>query len=223
MQPDLPSRLPVTGRKLLRASAGALLAAAAIFVVAVLPAEYGIDPLGTGKALGLLAINPLAPPSAPILNTGLPVQSGPMTHYPGVIQFDSVALTVNPYDYVEYKYHLARGASMVFSWQADAPLIHEFHGEPDTYPKDKVQSYDKSRRQAGNGSLVAPFNGIHGWYWENPGSTPIHVKLVSAGYYTQAVQIKSNHVRIAHAVRPLAEMATGNLSKPAASGKADVP
>src|SRR4030095_15515352 len=47
--------LPSTGR-IVAASAIALVVALVVLVVAVLPAEYGIDPLGTGKALGLLEL-----------------------------------------------------------------------------------------------------------------------------------------------------------------------
>jgi hypothetical protein len=51
---DLPSRaeLPSTG-KLLRSTALADLIAGGLLVTAVLPAEYGIDPTGIGRALGL--------------------------------------------------------------------------------------------------------------------------------------------------------------------------
>ncbi|WP_299624035.1 transmembrane anchor protein [Pelagibius sp.] len=47
-----PSDLPSTGR-LLRSTAVAMVAAAAILVTVVLPAEYGIDPTGAGRILGL--------------------------------------------------------------------------------------------------------------------------------------------------------------------------
>jgi hypothetical protein len=46
----------VSIKKLSLAALGAVLIAALVFVGAVLPAEYGIDPLGTGDALGLLAL-----------------------------------------------------------------------------------------------------------------------------------------------------------------------
>lgn len=47
-----PDELPSTG-ELLRSTALALVAAGAILVTVVLPAEYGIDPTGAGRALGL--------------------------------------------------------------------------------------------------------------------------------------------------------------------------
>ena len=51
---DLPTRaeLPSTG-KLLRSTGVAALVAAGLLVTTILPAEYGIDPTGVGRALGL--------------------------------------------------------------------------------------------------------------------------------------------------------------------------
>ena len=54
--PTLPSR-----RKVLIATGVALLTAAALLFGAILPAEYGIDPLGTGRLLGLLALGQAQP------------------------------------------------------------------------------------------------------------------------------------------------------------------
>ncbi len=51
---DLPTRaeLPSTG-KLLRSTAIAALIATGLLITTILPAEYGIDPTGAGRALGL--------------------------------------------------------------------------------------------------------------------------------------------------------------------------
>ncbi len=42
--------------RLALATAGAILVAGVILMIAILPAEYGVDPLGTGKLLGLTSI-----------------------------------------------------------------------------------------------------------------------------------------------------------------------
>src|SRR5882762_11346340 len=44
---------PPSKKSLAKATIVALLVAAVLLITAILPAEYGIDPLGTGKALGL--------------------------------------------------------------------------------------------------------------------------------------------------------------------------
>src|SRR5690606_41826300 len=48
---------PPTGKRLVLSAAIAAVAAAVALVAFVLPAEYGIDPLGIGRALGLTALS----------------------------------------------------------------------------------------------------------------------------------------------------------------------
>lgn len=55
---------PPTPRRLAAATAGAMAIAAAVLVVAVLPAEYGLDPTGMGAAIGFVRPNDDARPAA---------------------------------------------------------------------------------------------------------------------------------------------------------------
>ena len=48
-------------QQILKATAVALGVALVIFLTTVLPAEYGIDPLHTGKALGLMSLSKATP------------------------------------------------------------------------------------------------------------------------------------------------------------------
>ncbi len=202
-----------TTRALVRATAVALLIAGTILVTAVLPAEYGIDPLGTGKALGLSGMAAPAPEAAAVLPTGgrlTPVQEGPAALYPGPYKIDSRQFVLGPYEYVEYKYHLEKDASMVFSWMASADVIHDFHGDPDGQPSSAAQSYEKTTRRAADGSFTAPFSGIHGWYWENPGGDTITVKVTTAGFYTSAHEFHFDGTRQAREVRALDAIPASN-------------
>ncbi len=52
--------------KIAMATVVALIVGGVILVTAVLPAEYGIDPLGTGKALGLTDLANATVKSAPV-------------------------------------------------------------------------------------------------------------------------------------------------------------
>lgn len=53
MSTPLPPGEPLSVRKLLRSTVIALLVAAVLLVTVVLPAEYGVDPTGVGRVLGL--------------------------------------------------------------------------------------------------------------------------------------------------------------------------
>lgn len=56
--------LPYEPRKLALATLGALVVAAAVLVVAVLPAEYGVDPTGLGRTMGFRALSDERPARA---------------------------------------------------------------------------------------------------------------------------------------------------------------
>jgi hypothetical protein len=187
-----PANVP-SARKLAVASGVASGVAALLLVVAVLPAEYGIDPLGTGRALGLTALaKPEAPPLPAPPPPGaalLPAAEGPFALYPAEYRVDSRELVLGPYEFVEFKYRLAQGASMVFSWTASGDVVHDFHGDPDGSP-DKPQSFDKRPRRRADASFTAPFSGIHGWFWENPGGGTVTIRLTSAGFYTAAHEFR---------------------------------
>lgn len=198
---------------LARTTAIALVAAAAILVTVVLPAEYAIDPLGTGRWLGLtqIASPALGPVETPAPGTAAlaPIQNGPVGSYPGEFKFDVFEVALAPYEYVEYKYQLEKGATMLYSWTANAAVVHDLHGERVAGAADgpAEESFDKQNRQQANGSLTAPFTGIHGWYWENPGAEPITIRLTSAGYYTSAVEIRSDRTRNARPLRSAGTLA----------------
>jgi hypothetical protein len=90
---------------------------------------------------------------------------------------------------------------MLFSWTASEDVMHDFHGVPDGSTTE--QSYDKSSRRRADGSFAAPFAGIHGWYWENPGGETISVRLTTAGYYSAAHEFHSDRSRFQRELRDL--------------------
>lgn len=203
-------------RMLARTTAIALTVAGAILVTVVLPAEYGVDPLGTGRRLGLTEIasprvTPVEPPSSAD-GALVPTQNGPLGIYPAAFKVDVFEVTLAPYEYVEYKYRLEKDATMLYSWSATAAVKQDFHGERSAGAGDTAaeQSFDKDDRRQASGSLTAPFAGIHGWYWENPGADTITIKLTSAGYYTSAVEIRSDRTRRTRTLRNIDTLQTGD-------------
>ncbi|NBC23867.1 MAG: hypothetical protein GVY21_10365 [Gammaproteobacteria bacterium] len=157
-------------RRILGATVLALVAAAVALVAFVLPAEYGVDPLGTGRLTGLLA---LAEPRRDVLE---PADSPPVR--------DVVRFPLQPFESVEYKYRLEEGAGLVFSWQADGEVLAELHAEPDGAPEGFAESFDRSRSTAGHGSYHAGFPGWHGWFWENRGAVPVTVEFTATGFFS---------------------------------------
>lgn len=206
-EPSLPSGALPSSQQIVKATGIAFVVALILVLVAVLPVEYGIDPLGAGRALGLLRTSDTEETPVEVQQSGEaglePVQQGNVALYGEPYRVNTVEFVLEPYEYLEYKYHLVQGAGMLFSWTADGKLTHDFHGEPDGNAND-VRSYDKSQKSAAHGSFTAPMTGIHGWFWENPGNKPITIKLTSAGYYSYGMEFKSDKTRKRHDVEPVA-------------------
>lgn len=174
--PDAPTR-----KRLVAATGIALVVAALLLVAAVLPAEYGIDPLGTGKALGLTAL--FEADSQGEATSAARTAEGDAVPLPRVYKTESTTFMLGPGQAFEYKYRIEQGGGMVYTWSATGPMKYEFHGDPDGIGA-KVLSYEKGQADFASGSFVAPASGIHGWYWENAGSAVATITLKSAGFYS---------------------------------------
>jgi hypothetical protein len=181
----LPPSAAPSPRRLAVATAIALAVAAIVLVAAVLPAEYGVDPLGTGKALGLTALfeSDASGDAAPAARTES--DAAPL---PRIYKSESTTFTLGPGQAFEYKYRIEQGGGMVYAWSATGVMKYEFHGDPDGIGA-KVQSYEKGQGDFASGSFVAPASGIHGWYWENAGSAEATITLTSAGFYSSGVEM----------------------------------
>ncbi len=83
---------------------------------------------------------------------------------------------------------------MVFSWEASGPVIYDFHSEPDGAPQGYAQSFDKAETAEAHGTYTAPLSGIHGWFWENAGSSDVTIKLTTAGFYSAATEFRDNDI-----------------------------
>lgn len=177
-------------RRIVTATVAALALAMVTLVVAVLPAEYGIDPLGTGAALGLTALAGT--------EEGVPLASSPLeavrvgvnTPQPGALAQDTFTVELRPFEGVEYKYRVEQGGSMVYMWTASSDVGYDFHGEPDGAPARYSESYGKGEGRTARGVFIAPTPGIHGWFWENPGARRVTITLKTSGFYTASTEYR---------------------------------
>ncbi|MDA1074540.1 MAG: hypothetical protein O3A63_07245 [Proteobacteria bacterium] len=147
-----------------------------ILVTLILPAEYGIDPLGTGRWLGL---SRLTNSSAGIneLQTGS-------------YNTDRFEFTLAPFESLEYKYRLEAHAAVVYSWSASEAVVFDLHAEPDGAEAGYAESFETGREAKRNGTYTAPFSGIHGWFFENRSQTDVKVVLNSAGFFNHAKEFR---------------------------------
>jgi hypothetical protein len=84
------------------------------------------------------------------------------------------------------------GGTLVYSWEVQSisdpqSFLTEFHGH--TVPvggRGDLMFYEKGPGSKTGGSLIAPWQGEHGWYWQNKSDTPVVVRLRMAGFYELA-------------------------------------
>lgn len=161
----------ISSLSLLRGSIAAVLLAGITLVTIILPAEYDIDPLGTGRALGLTEIAAAADkPAVPVGDTA--------------VREDELYIDIAPGKGLEYKLHMKPGQKVLHSWSVEGgDLYFDFHGEPTGDTTGYYESFAESTASGMNGLFYAPFDGSHGWYWRNKNEWPLTIKLKLKGEY----------------------------------------
>jgi hypothetical protein len=207
--PVSPGYEPPSGKRLAMSAAIAAVAAAVALVAFVLPAEFGIDPTGIGRALGL---DELAAPAAAgrtvqiidvvggneqvveveIPDFGEPVPlPNPAVHQdrPQPAHSDTLEITIPAEGQTEVKLLLGTAQAALYEWSVDNGTIYsDFHGHtPDAGPNFFVRYIEHQETTGGSGSLVAPFEGEHGWFWLNYNEFPVTVTLKVSGFYDDII------------------------------------
>lgn len=214
MSQPLNGAIMAPKKELLRGIVIAACVATVLLFTAVLPAEYGIDPLGVGRVLGLTKLHTPGPASPAVAAAPAAALAGaPATTAPAIVtkgstvsakgeqrqmtiasaqtvayRADVQEIVLPPNKGVEVKTTLAKGATLIYTWKTKGGQLvnHDFHGEPVDAGKDEFESFilEKGISQS-RGSLVAPFSGVHGWYWKNLSSEPVTIMLSSSGFYKE--------------------------------------
>jgi len=177
------------------AGGAALLVAGLVLVAFVLPAEFAVDPLGTGARFGLLELGETGQQVAQLeagAAAGEAAQAAVIARQDRPYHEETVDFRIAPREGMEYKYRLEKGEALLYTWSATAPVSYEFHAEPDGAPRGYAQSYEKGdRTREESGTLTAPFSGIHGWYWENTSDQEVTVTLRAAGFYNLSHEFRT--------------------------------
>jgi hypothetical protein len=112
----------------------ALALAGVVLVTVVLPAEYNIDPLGTGQALGLVELSGEG--------AAIPVRADGIIDQSNGYRLDQRSFELEPGEFVEYKYRLEAGQAMVYSWTASYWVRSEMHSEADDAPEGTAEFFE---------------------------------------------------------------------------------
>ena len=95
---------------------------------------------------------------------------------------DSASFTLSPGQGIEIKLVMKKGAKANYVWSTEGgPVNFDTHGDG---AGDLKISYEKGRGvQSDEGTLIAEFDGNHGWFWRNRGQEPVTLTLKTAGDY----------------------------------------
>jgi hypothetical protein len=200
-----------TSRQLLRSTLIAVASAAVLLVTVVLPAEYGIDPTGAGRLIGLKEMGEIktqlsaeaeadrakdlkaADPCGEQRSgaTGFSLSdlffsrafAQSASSQTAAARTDEVSVTLQPGKSIEVKLTMKKGAKATYAWKAEGGVVnHDMHGE--RTGSTTAHSYKKGAAVAGDqGVLQAAFDGIHGWFWRNRGQAAVTIKLRVEGEY----------------------------------------
>jgi hypothetical protein len=110
--------------------------------------------------------------------------------YPAGFRADVIDVPIRGRDGdLEYKIHMKAGSTVVYSWEVrdlakPEEFYTEFHGHTEPVGgRGDLMFYEKGTGAKASGALVAPWEGIHGWYWQNQSVAPVVVRLRLAGFY----------------------------------------
>ena len=106
---------------------------------------------------------------------------------------------------------------MVYSWTATSWVRSEMHSEADTSPVGTAEFFEVAEETLHrHGRYVAPFPGIHGWYWLNETDRPVTVTLHAAGFFSTSTEFLEG---VAPIVREITETPDSTAFRPLFLGR----
>jgi len=195
---ELPS-----SAQLVRSTIIAAISALAILVIVVLPAEYGIDPTGGGRILGLTEMGEIKRELAEEaeLDHGADAQERDQSRlFSGFFNLlvgtahageagtwtDEVIFTLAPEETYEVKLVMNEGDVAEYRMTVEGGRVNfDLHA----HGGGQSISYERGQGSTGaEGNIDAAFTGEHGWFWRNRDDQSLTVTLQVRGTYSELKQ-----------------------------------
>ena len=112
----------------------------------------------------------------------------------GRIRQDTQTWEILPFENLEYKYHLLEGQSLLFDWSSTGDVEYDFHTDAMVEGEEISDSFAIETGSGAKGSYVAPYDGIHGIYFENRGGEAVTVTLTAYGFFDEATLFRDGQV-----------------------------
>ena len=195
------NELPST-KSLIKSTVIAFGTAAILLVAVVMPAEYGIDPTGVGELLGLkkmgeikmslakeAAEDDVAVKQASNQNTETIKETESVAvaevedNVNNGIKKETISLTLEPDAGAEVKAVMKKGGKVVYRWESSGGKINfDVHGDSKKL-SIKYHNYEKGSVKTKEGTIIAAFDGSHGWFWRNRTGETVTISLEVSGDY----------------------------------------
>ena len=106
-----------------------------------------------------------------------------------IYKSEVVEITIAVGEELEYKALMQQGEVLLYDWKANGEVYYDFHAHQDTGDPNFFTRYTAGEGKADSGSIVALYQGQHGWYWLNISEEPLKLTLSVAGYYDEIIEI----------------------------------
>ena len=192
---ELPS-----SAQLLKSTILAAVSAVVILFTVVLPAEYGIDPTGIGRAIGLAEMGEIKTQLAEEaeadrkLDAAADEQSSLLDDVLGLfvsaahaqdaeVWRDEISFTLAPGASAEWKLVMTEGQTAEYRMLVEGGRVNfDLHG----HGSGQSVTYEKGRGSSGaEGTILASFDGEHGWFWRNRDKSEVTVTVQVRGEYAE--------------------------------------
>jgi hypothetical protein len=207
------SELPSTA-KLVKSTLLAAAIAAVLLVTVVMPAEYGVDPTGIGKIIGLKKMGEIkvslaeeaeadrkadekaseAKPAKPLASPiAYEVAHADMAHSSSApVSAPSSAKVKTKTDEMKVTLPPNKGTEIKVTMQEGKTVKYSWKSEGGSVRYDvhgdaegiDYHGYRKGSDEEMEGEITAAFTGNHGWFWRNRNDAPVTITLKTSGEYT---------------------------------------
>jgi len=184
----------------------------------ILPAEYGYDPTRVGRLLGvttlsdrpdgaeqsldgviedLLSDEELVAPAGADPDAPIPLPNPAISQIEAAPpKTETMRIQLGFDERTEVKVQTSKSKAFLYSWKvAGGEVYVDFHGHDPAKGKNFWVRYEEAGQEppgvtARSGSLIAPFDGQHGWYFLNVSQGPITIELTVTGYFDRLVDLR---------------------------------
>jgi len=175
----------------------ALTGAVVLLATVVLPAEYGIDPTGVGRMIGLTEMGEIkmslareleAAEAAELTPSPAPVPATAPPPLDSTMQARELRVILAPNDGKELKLVMAQGVAVTYRWTTDRGVVnYDTHGDAPGTPNSYFGYGKGSGAASDQGTLIAQFDGNHGWFWRNRTGDTLTITLTVQGGYRDII------------------------------------